>query len=189
MSLGRLKVGAALVLCSPFIPLLFQGEEFGATTPFLYFTNHGDEDLARAVSEGRRNEFAAAGWKAEDVPDPQDPATFLRCKLGEPENMIQRSLLEWHRRLIALRRAEPDLADARLDRVDVQFSEEQGWLALRRGAIMVACNLHAETREVPLPWLGAAKATVLLSSSPECVVSEHAATLPSDSVAIVKRGE
>jgi maltooligosyltrehalose trehalohydrolase len=192
MSLGRLKVGAALVLCSPFVPMLFQGEEFGATTPFLFFANHGDEDLARAVSEGRRNEFTAFGWKAEDIPDPQDPNTFLRCKLGEPETMDQRSLLEWHRRLITLRRAEPDLADGRMDRVDVRFCEEQGWLALRRGAIMVVCNLHAETREIALPWLGAAKGTakgtMLLSSSPECVLSEHAVTLPSDSVAIVKRG-
>jgi maltooligosyltrehalose trehalohydrolase len=188
MSVGRLKVGAALVLCSPFIPLLFQGEEFGATTPFLYFTNHGDEDLGRAVSEGRRNEFAAFGWKAEDVPDPQAPATFLRSKLGEPENMTQRSLLEWHRRLIALRRAEPDLTDGRLDRVKVQFSEEQGWLTLGRGAMIVVCNLHAERRYVPWPGLSVADVTMLLSSSPECIVEDQAITLPSDSVAILKRG-
>src|ERR1700722_13382288 len=61
MSIARLKIGAAIVLCAPFIPMLFQGEEFGADTPFQYFTNHEEPELAKAVSEGRRKEFAAFG--------------------------------------------------------------------------------------------------------------------------------
>ncbi|MGH9558730.1 MAG: malto-oligosyltrehalose trehalohydrolase, partial [Bryobacteraceae bacterium] len=85
MSLGRLKIGAALVMCSPFVPMLFQGEEFGASTPFLYFTGHEDAEVARAVSEGRRKEFGAFGWKPDKIPDPGDPLTFLRSKLDWTE--------------------------------------------------------------------------------------------------------
>jgi maltooligosyltrehalose trehalohydrolase len=185
MSVDRLKVGAALVFCAPFVPMLFQGEECGAITPFLYFTNHQDPNLGRAVSEGRRNEFAAFGWKAEEIPDPQDPETFLKSKLGgcDPEDAAQASLIDWHRRLIALRRAERDLTDGRLDQVDVRFSEEQRWLALQRGSITVVCNLSAERQEVSLPSLAA----MLLASSPECVVADGAVAMPSDSVAILKR--
>ena len=78
---GRLKVAAALLLTSPFVPMLFQGEEWAASTPFQYFTDHDDPELGRAVTEGRRREFAAFGWDPEGVPDPQDPRTFERSKL------------------------------------------------------------------------------------------------------------
>ena len=84
VSPGRLKIAAALVLTSPFVPMLFQGEEWGASTPFQYFTDHPEPDLAKAVREGRRQEFAAFGWKPEDIPDPQTPETFLavQAELG-----------------------------------------------------------------------------------------------------------
>jgi maltooligosyltrehalose trehalohydrolase len=184
MSVERLKVGAALLFCAPFIPMLFQGEEFGANSPFLYFTNHKDPDLARAVSEGRRNEFGAWGGNAQEIPDPQDPETFSRSKVAgcDPDNKDQGGLIEWHRRLIGLRRGEPDLMDGRLDRADVQFSEERRWLAMRRGAITVACNLHAERQAIPLASPGA----LLLSSSQDCLAMEHSVELPPDSVAILK---
>jgi maltooligosyltrehalose trehalohydrolase len=184
MSVERLKVGAALLFCSPFIPMLFQGEEFGATTPFLYFTNHKDPELARAVSEGRRNEFGGWGGNAQEIPDPQAPATFQRSKVAncDPDNKSQKCLLEWHRRLIALRRGEPDLTDGRRDRIEVQFSEEARRLALRRGAITVACNLHTERQAIPLVSQG----VLLLSSSPDCLSVDHAVELPPDSVAILK---
>jgi maltooligosyltrehalose trehalohydrolase len=192
MSLDRLKIGAALVLCAPFVPLLFQGEELGATTPFLYFANHPDTELARAVSEGRRKDFAPWGWKGGDIPDPEDPAVFLRSKLpcidegncNDADNKSQSSLIEWHQRLIALRRAEPDLTDARLDRIDVLFSEEHRWLAFRRGVITVVCNLFPREQKITLPSIGA----VLLASSPECRVEHLAIELPSDSVVILKGG-
>ena len=85
MSDGRLRVAAALLLTSPFVPLLFQGEEWGAATPFLYFTDHSDPGLGRIVSEGRRHEFSSFGWDPRDVPDPQDPATFERSRLDWAE--------------------------------------------------------------------------------------------------------
>jgi maltooligosyltrehalose trehalohydrolase len=100
------RLAATLVLQSPFVPLLFMGEEWGASTPFQYFTDHDDPELARAVSAGRRREFEAFGWAPSDVPDPQDPATFERSKLrweeiAEPPH---RDLLDWYREFIRLRR-------------------------------------------------------------------------------------
>ena len=85
MSEGRLHVAAALLLTSPFVPMLFQGEEWGAATPFQYFTDHDDPELAEAVRAGRRAEFAAFGWDPESMPDPQDLATFERSqpRLGQ----------------------------------------------------------------------------------------------------------
>lgn len=106
-----LKVAAAAVLLSPNLPLLFMGEEYGETAPFLYFTEHGDPDLVEAVRRGRREEFAAFRWAGE-VPDPQDPATFERSRVhpgGLPEDPRQAALLRWYRRLIALRRSVPAL--------------------------------------------------------------------------------
>jgi maltooligosyltrehalose trehalohydrolase len=103
----RAKVAAALVLLGPCVPLLFQGEEWGASTPFQYFTDHADPELARAVSEGRRGEFSAFGWKPEDVPDPQDPATFERSRLDWSElgREPHAGMLRWYREVLALRRA------------------------------------------------------------------------------------
>src|SRR5262249_20097959 len=85
VSPGRRKIGAALVLTSPFVPMVFHGEEWGASTPFQYFTDHENPALGRAVSDGRRREFAAFGLQAEDVPDPQAPETFHRSKLDWTE--------------------------------------------------------------------------------------------------------
>ena len=184
MNIGRLKIGAALVLCAPFIPMLFQGEEFGADAPFQYFTNHEEPDLAQAVSEGRRKEFAAFGWKAADIPDPQDPQTFLRSKLNwtELEREPHASLLAWHKQLIALRRNTPKFTDGRLDQVKVQFSESDQWLTFRRGDYFIVLNLSQETRVVPLVFPG----TLVLASEAGCAIHEGAVEIPSDSVAILR---
>ncbi len=82
MSIGRLKIGAALVLTSPFTPMLFQGEEWGASAPFFYFTDYQEPELARAVREGRCREFEAFGWKPQDTSDPQARDTFVRSILN-----------------------------------------------------------------------------------------------------------
>ena len=71
------------MLLSPFVPMLFQGEEWGASTPFLYFTDHQDPELGQAVREGRRREYPVG--EGAEVPDPQDPTTFLRSKLDWSE--------------------------------------------------------------------------------------------------------
>jgi maltooligosyltrehalose trehalohydrolase len=152
MSVGRLKIGAALVLTAPSIPMLFQGEEWGASTPFHYFTDHADPELGRAVSEGRRQEFAAFGWAPEAIPDPQVLDTYLRSKLdwSELEREPHAGVLAWHRALIRLRRCIPTLSDGRLDDVRVQHDEEARRLIVERGPVTVACNLSAAVQHLPL---------------------------------------
>ncbi len=188
MSLGRLKAGAALVLTSPFVPMLFQGEEWGAGTPFLYFTDHREPELARAVRDGRRREFAASGWRPEEIPDPQARPTFERSKLdwSEMSESPQRELLAWHRQLIRLRRAEPSLTDGRLDLVRAQYDEQARWLTVERGPITTACNFAPAPQRVALR---AGKHDALMISEAGVVVGDGFVELPPDSVAIVKLEE
>jgi maltooligosyltrehalose trehalohydrolase len=133
LSRNLLEVAAALVLTAPFVPMLFMGEEWGATTPWQYFTDHEDAGLAEAVRKGRRAEFQAFGW--EDVPDPQDPATFRRSKLDWTE--AHGDLLDWHKALIALRRNEPGLRDGSF----AEASVDGDVLTVVRPGVEVVANL------------------------------------------------
>jgi len=130
---AALKVAAGLVLCAPNVPLLFMGEEYGETAPFLYFTSHTDPQLARAVSEGRRREFAHAAWD-QTVPDPQEPETFYRSRLQHHlrEHGQHQALLRFYRDLIALRRRSPALATCSKAHLEVRTWPEQKLLCLRR---------------------------------------------------------
>ena len=188
MSLGRLKIAAALVMTAPFIPMLFQGEEWGASTPFIYFTDHKDAELGRAVTEGRRREFAAFSAHVEDVPDPQAPKTFecSRLNWGELEKNSHAEMLDWHRRLIRLRRKIPALSDGRLERVTVNFDEQAQWIVMTRGTAAVTCNLAGRPQQVPLQ-LGAGE--ILLSSTSEARLIDGRIELPPESVAVVDRTE
>jgi maltooligosyltrehalose trehalohydrolase len=183
MSPGRLRVAAALLLSAPFIPLFFMGEEWGAATPFLYFTDHQDPELGRAVSYGRRHEFSTFGWGPDDVPDPQDPATFARSRLDwtELQQDQHAALFDWYRRLIVLRRAIPALSDPRLDHVAVDCDEVAGWLLVRRGAVSVAANLGSATATLVMP----ASARLLASSDPAVALTGTGLALPPDTVAIL----
>jgi maltooligosyltrehalose trehalohydrolase len=182
MSDDMLKIAAALVLTSPFIPMLFQGEEWGATTPFQYFTDHDDAELGRAVSEGRRREFVAFGWDPSEVPDPQDRATFERSKLdwSEPKDQPHADLLEWHRRLIRLRKETPALSDGRRELVNPQI--EGHTLVIDRGPLTVACNLGDEPTEVTLA--PERRTTLLLSSGKDPQPSAEGVVLAPQSVSI-----
>jgi maltooligosyltrehalose trehalohydrolase len=184
LSAGLRRVGAALLLTSPFTPQLFMGEEWGAGTPWQYFTDHPEPELAEAVRSGRRAEFARYGWSADRVPDPQDPATFHRSKLDwdEPARLEHRALLDWYRDLIALRRARPDLADPGFASVSVACDEEQRWLLVRRGALRVAANLSPEPRRIPLE---SAAREILLASDPNIRLAEDGVELPGESVCVV----
>ncbi|HXA30059.1 MAG TPA: malto-oligosyltrehalose trehalohydrolase [Candidatus Angelobacter sp.] len=186
MSPGRLRIGAALVLAAPFVPLLFQGEEWAASSPFQYFTDHRDPALGRAVTEGRRREFAAFGWSAEEVPDPQDPSTFSRSRLdwSERDRPPHRDMLEWHRRLIALRREQAALSDARLERVSARADDAAGWLLLRRGPLSVLCNVSDGAVRVELG--AAVPRQVLLASHEGVEVGGDGIALPPQSVVIVE---
>ena len=136
--------------------MLFMGEEWGAGTPWQFFTDHPDPELAEAVRSGRRREFAAHGWAAEDIPDPQDPATRERSCLDRSERAREphARLLAWYTTLIALRRAQPDLSDPDLASVKVAHDEGARWLAYRRGDLRIAVNLSPEPAEIPLGGAG-----------------------------------
>ncbi|HEX6444844.1 MAG TPA: DUF3459 domain-containing protein, partial [Streptosporangiales bacterium] len=178
-----LQVAAALVLTSGFTPMLFMGEEWGASTPWQYFTDH-NEALGEMVRRGRREEFASFGWRPEDVPDPQDPKTFERSVLhwAELDAEPHRTLLAWHRNLIALRRRHPALRGSHLDRPDVHYDEAERWLVVRRDGIAVAANLSGERRTVPI---GGNPMLVLLASTQGWVFRPGVVELPAESVAIV----
>ncbi|RPK89716.1 malto-oligosyltrehalose trehalohydrolase [Streptomyces sp. ADI98-10] len=152
LSPGLQACAAALVLTGPFTPMLFMGEEWGARTPWQFFTDHTDPELAEAVRNGRRREFGAHGWSEEEIPDPQDPATRDRSCLdwSEPEREPHARLLAWYRRLIALRRTLPDLHDPDLASVKTAFDEDARWLAYRRGDLRIAVNLADRPAAIPL---------------------------------------
>lgn len=140
------------MLTGPFTPMLFMGEEWGARTPWQFFTDHTDPELAEAVRTGRRREFGAHGWAEEDIPDPQDPATRDRSCLdwSEPEREPHARLHAWYRELIALRHALPDLCDPDLATVRTAFDDGARWLAFRRGDLRVAVNLDEKPATIPL---------------------------------------
>jgi maltooligosyltrehalose trehalohydrolase len=182
LSPGMLRIGATLLLTSPFTPMLFMGEEWAASAPWQFFTSHPEPELAEAVRTGRRREFASHGWAEAEVPDPQDPATFARSKLdwderGKPGHA---ELLDLYRRLIALRRRRPDLSDPRLDRVQVWHGDK--YLVMRRGRTAVAVNLAPVAQTVSLR---AAPSSVLLATEPGIVLLRDRAEMPAESAVVV----
>jgi maltooligosyltrehalose trehalohydrolase len=183
LTVGQLKIAAALVLLGPFVPILFQGEEFAASSPFQYFTDHEDPYVGRAVTEGRRREFSSFGWNPDAVPDPQSAETYERSKLDWKEigHEPHRAILDWHRTLICLRHTHSDFTNGDLNSVDVQFDEQRQWLALHRGAFTIVCNFSgsALSREV------AASKALVLGSDAGCTLRGTTLRLPGHSVAIV----
>jgi maltooligosyltrehalose trehalohydrolase len=187
VSVRRLKIAAALLLTSPFVPMLFQGEEWGASSPFQYFTAHEDAELGSLVSASRREEFAAFGWEPSSVPDPQSPETFEKSRLRWDELVLPEhaDLLRWYRTLIALRRELPSLRDGNYRAVTVAVDESRGCLLIRRGTVTVGCNLGEEPTTFDLGtkhWL-----VVASDTSVDC----HGAAvhLPAESVAILRNVE
>jgi maltooligosyltrehalose trehalohydrolase len=186
MSEGRLRIAAALLLTGPFTPMLFQGEEWGATSPFQYFTDHQDPELGRAVSDGRRNEFVAFGWEPSQVPDPQAVTTFEASKLRWDEVVTapHDGLLAWYQQLIGLRRRLPALADPRLTGVKVDVDEAAGTLVVHRGTIDIVVNLGPG----PESFTVQRGSAVLAASEPGAALEGAKLVVPGDAVAIVKMG-
>jgi maltooligosyltrehalose trehalohydrolase len=180
---GQLAVKAALVLGSPYTAMLFMGEEWGASSPFQFFSSHPEPELARATAEGRKAEFAEHGWDADDIPDPQDPQTFQRSKLDwdEVDSGEHARLHRWYRDLIALRHSEPDLADPWLGHLVVDYDEEQRWIVLRRNQVAIACNLGGEPVTVPVSG-----ELLLAWDAPD--IGESTSELPAHSVAVLRCG-
>jgi maltooligosyltrehalose trehalohydrolase len=181
VSEGRSRMAAALTLLSPMVPMLFQGEEWAASTPFQYFTDLGDAHLSKAVTNGRRREFRAFGWPPGSVPDPQALATFERSILrwDEVREGSHARMLDWHRRLIEIRRVRCLTADAGRATTDAWYDSARGLLLYAHTDLLVCCNLGLETIRVP----EATGATLLLSSG-DAVCSDGTPALAADSVAI-----
>jgi maltooligosyltrehalose trehalohydrolase len=150
LSPGLLACGAALLLTGAGTPMLFMGEEWGASTPWMYFTDHTDPAIAEAVRNGRREEFARHGWRLADVPDPQAAETWQHSVLDWDElgRESHARLLAWYRDLLRLRRERSDLRDPRLDHVHVVDDTEAGIVIVHRGQHLVVVNLGSGPRTV-----------------------------------------
>jgi maltooligosyltrehalose trehalohydrolase len=179
------RVAAALVLTGPSVPLIFQGEEFAASTPFLFFADHTDKELRHAVSAGRKKEFVAFGW-GEEIPDPEDPETFEMSKIHwheiEEPRSEQAAMLRWYKSLLQLRRERSSLTEGDLKKTHVTFDEKEKWLSMQRGEIQVVCNFSGAERRIavdPSSWIE-------LASEFSVTLIGDTLTLPPMSVAILE---
>jgi maltooligosyltrehalose trehalohydrolase len=177
LSPAKLRLAAAAVVLSPFIPMLFMGEEHGETAPFQYFTSHGDEELIEAVRKGRAEEFDDFEWKGEP-PDPHDEETFNRSKLTREE---QSGLRDLYRELFRLRREIPALRSLDLDAVETHADDEQQTLVIQRGDTLLAFNFSDREQRIDLPshpW------TTLLNSG--AIVANDRLTLQPESFVLLR---
>jgi maltooligosyltrehalose trehalohydrolase len=149
MMLGvpQLKAIAALTILSPFVPLLFQGEEWGAQTPFLYFTDHENAELGRLVAEGRSKEFSSFRWQGA-VPNPQEQDTFARSKLNWSElpQPPHAEIYEWYRQLIRLRHAKRGRT-----KPAVNVDPKAGSLRFFDDDVACVCNFSAGSQRLRMP--------------------------------------
>ena len=172
---GRAAIGAALLLTSPYTPMLFMGEEFDASTPWQYFTDHEEEWLAESIRAGRQAEFAEHGWSG-NVPDPQDPGTVEASTLNwaDLDDPGRREFLAWYKTLLRLRRELPTVRDAQLG--DGAVVREGDLLLVRRGTIEVLANLGDKPGSLPVPdgsELLASFGEVVLTYAGEVELGQH----------------
>lgn len=149
----ELIIAAALILLGPCTPMIFMGEEWGASTPFMFFTSHPEKDLGEAVSKGRLEEFKKMEWGAAEVPDPQDPATFTRSMLNWSEvgEGDHGRLHQAYRDLIRLRRTWPDLTDPRFAWTTIEHDPADRWFMVMRGEVLsIVVNFGDDDALVPL---------------------------------------
>ena len=186
IGLDLLKVGATLLLTSPFTVMLWMGEEWGASTPWPFFTSHPEPELAEATRNGRLEEFGRHGWDLSTVADPQDPQTFYGAKLrwDEIDSGEHGALLETYRTLLRLRRDHPDLGDPRVDRVMVDFDEDARWLVIHRGSFAVVANLATGSQTVALAETAG---EIVYATDPAVTVAAGRIDLPARSAAIIRR--
>jgi len=179
------RVAAAILLCAPSTPMLFMGEEWAASTPFPYFVGERGDEVDAAVRNGRRAEFAAFGWNPADVPDPIAPATRDAAVLqwDEREAGKHAAMLRWYRALLALRRTEAALTDARSTAVAVRHDEAARWLVMERGTVELVVNLASDAQRVPLR-LGARE--IVLESTQGVAVAMDAVVVPARSATVLR---
>jgi maltooligosyltrehalose trehalohydrolase len=181
----RQKIGAAVALLSPNTPMLFQGEEWAASSRFCFFTDHSADGLGDAIREGRRREFAAFDWPTDAIPDPQANSTFEASTLdwSELDADPHSEMLDWYRALIRLRRNHPALSDGRYDQVGVRFDESSGWFVFERSSLTIAFNVGDDLAHVPLGDTHDA----LLASDESTAFVDSELRLPPDSVVVLER--
>ncbi|TFC06043.1 malto-oligosyltrehalose trehalohydrolase [Cryobacterium mannosilyticum] len=169
---GQLAIAATLTLLGPFTPMLFMGEEWGARTPWQFFTSHPEPELGEATRKGRISEFARMGWDPALVPDPQDPETFTRSRLDwtEPDEPDNARLLSYYQALAVLRRAVPGFTDPRFDRIQVEVDERERRLSLRRGETEIVVNLGLEPCRVATTG---GRPAASFAASGDAVVATH----------------
>ncbi len=172
----QLGCAALLTLAGPFTPMLFQGEEWAASTPFQFFTSHPEPELGRVTAEGRIAEFERMGWDPAVVPDPQDPATFEKSKLDWSELSSGRHahLLAAYRELAALRRSQPALSDPSFGRVACAVDEQRQVFMMARSDLLMVVNLGAEPALVEI---GEADWAVLFETASGAEVGAGSVTL------------
>jgi maltooligosyltrehalose trehalohydrolase len=170
-------LAAFCTLMAPFVPLLFMGEEYGERAPFQFFSNHIDPEIAQATREGRRHEFAAFASFDEELPDPEDPATFERSKLSRERDP---EIADLYRRLLAVR-AELAAPGPGAEAEAIEFSDSERWLRFRRGAHEVMCNFGASS--VRLECRGS---SVALATDGGAVLSGGYLKLPPMSGALIE---
>ena len=187
-----LRLGAAVLLLSPYVPMLFMGEEYGEDTPFFFFTDYQEPATSKGQVEGRRQQFAAFGFEGE-VRDPQDPTLFEQSKLHweKRDSGDHRMLLEWHRELIRLRRTHPLLADLSKHFLRADMLGPSGLSVYRYsadGAKHLVCLFNFSHRDVVTFPLGYAAAVPVrtwrkvLGHGAE--TATHAIQLPPQGVAV-----
>lgn len=184
LTIGQLKIAATLALTSPYVPLIFMGEEWGSRRPFIYFADYQDSHLREALRAGRCKEFEAFGWKSEDLPDALAEQTFERSKIywAEKGQPVHCELLEWYRRLIHLRRSTPQLLDTHLQRTHVRFDLSRQWLVMERSGVNVLCNFSRQGAEIPLLT---APGSMLLASDEGILPADGHVAMPPHSVVII----
>ena len=180
----QLACAALLTLAGPFTPMLFQGEEWAASTPFQFFTSHPEPELGRATAEGRIAEFERMGWDPDVVPDPQDPQSFERSKLDWSETEAPRGarMLAIYRRLAELRRSCPELTDPSFATTSCRVDEAARFFSMRRGGLQVVVNFG---REQVTARIGAAE--LLFETESGVDLDGEALTLPAHAGALVRR--
>lgn len=151
----QLQLAALVTTLCPFTPMIFMGEEWGASTPWQFFTSHPEPELAKAVAEGRLAEFKAMNWDPSAVPDPQDPETFQRSKLdwSEAGQGDHGDLLALNARLLEIRRSYPDISDPRFDRASSDADDITDWLVVERGEMIIAVNFGDQPNELTVPHI------------------------------------
>jgi maltooligosyltrehalose trehalohydrolase len=180
---GLFEVGVVLLLTSPFTPMLWMGEEWAASTRWPFFSSHPEPELAEATGKGRIEEFAQHGWDVTQMLDPQDPEVFVRAKLNWSElgEDAHARMHEVYRELLRLRREHPELADPRLDEVEVAYDEAARWIVVHRGGLRVVANIADSPQHLP-----AAGSEIVFATRAGVSLAGDTVGMPSQTAAILR---